>query len=211
MKLVSRLMQLGMIAVAVGGILRTDHSYVLAALVSLFVSAIPSILRRDLNVVLPAELNFGIVLALFLHVVGGYSGFYDTLAGWDHVTHAMSASLVAALGFVIVVALDKYVESILLPPVFLAFFIVMFTMFVGVVWELMEYATDQMTGSALQYSLDDSMVDLLFDTFGGFVVAIAGTYYLRHTSEEHFVESLRLREAKERIGRAVKRRRSGEA
>jgi uncharacterized membrane protein YsdA (DUF1294 family) len=200
-------MQLGMVAVAVGGIVTVNHTWVPAALVSLLVSAVPTILRRDLRVVLPAELNFWIVLALFLHVVGGYSGFYDTLPGWDHLTHAMSASLVAAIGFVVVVALDKYVESIFLPPLFLAFFIVMFTMSVGVVWELMEYAIDQLTGSMLQYSLNDSMIDLLFDLFGGFMVAIVGTYYLRHTTQEHFVESLQLDEAKGRIGRVVRKRR----
>jgi hypothetical protein len=121
-------MQLGMVAVAMGGIVTANYTWLPAALVSLLASTVPTFLRRDLRVVLPAEINFLIVLALFLHVVGGYSGFYDTLPGWDHLTHAMSASLVATLGFVVVVALDKYVDSIFLPPLFLAFFIVMFAM-----------------------------------------------------------------------------------
>jgi uncharacterized membrane protein YjdF len=200
-------MQLGMVAVAMGGIVTANYTWLPAALVSLLASTVPTFLRRDLRVVLPAEINFLIVLALFLHVVGGYSGFYDKLPGWDHLTHAMSASLVATLGFVVVVALDKYVDSIFLPPLFLAFFIVMFAMSVGVVWELMEYAIDQLTGSMLQYSLNDSMIDLLFDSFGGLMVAIAGTYYLRHTTQEHFVESLQLDEAKGRIDRAIRKRR----
>jgi len=193
------MMQAGIIAVAIAGVLTKNYTWVPAALISFFVSEVPSILGRDLKIVLPVELNFWIVLALFAHVVGGFTGFYDSVPGWDHLTHAMSASLVAALGFVTVVVLDKYSESIYLPRTFLAVFIVMFTMAIGVIWELTEFMNDELTGSQLQYSLSDSMLDLLFDAFGGFIVAAAGTRYLTHTSEEHFVESLQLDEAKERI------------
>ena len=155
LKLLSRGMQAGMLAMALGGVLTQNYTWIPAAVISLLISEIPSILRRDLRIVLPVELNFWIVLALFLHVIGGVSGFYDNVTGWDHITHALSASLVAALGFVMVAAVDKYVETIYLPRPFLAFFIVMFTMAFGVIWELVEFATDQLTGSYLQISLSD--------------------------------------------------------
>jgi hypothetical protein len=206
LKLASRAMQAGMLGVAIAGIATANYTWVPAALISLFVSLIPSILKKDLRLVLPLELNFWIVLALFLHVVGGFSGFYDSVPGWDHVTHALSASLVAALGFVVVVVVDKYVDSIQLPRVFLALFIVMFTVAIGVAWELMEFANDQLTGSQLQYSLDDTMIDLLFDSFGGFIVAALGTHYLTHTTTEHFVESMQLDKTKDRISEFMKKR-----
>ncbi len=199
LKLASRTMQAAMLGVALAGILTLNFTWVPAALFSLFVSAIPAIVRRDLGMVLPVELNFWIVLALFLHVVGGFSGFYDNIPGWDHITHIMSASLVAALGFVAVVTIDKYVESIYLPRPFLTFFIVMFTMAFGVLWEFMEFANDQLAGTHLQYSLDDTMVDMMFDSFGGFIVAIMGAYYLTHTPHEHFVGALDISEAKARL------------
>jgi len=200
------MMQAGIIAVAIAGVFTKNYTWVPAAMISFFVSEVPSILRRDLKIVLPVELNFWIVLALFAHVVGGFTGFYDSIPGWDHLTHAMSASLVAALGFVTVVVLDKYTESIYLPRTFLAVFIVMFTMAIGVIWELTEFINDELTGSRLQYSLSDSMLDLLFDAFGGFIVAAAGTRYLTHTSEEYFVESLQLDEAKEKITKMLVRK-----
>lgn len=199
LRLISRAMQAGMAAIALGGVVTGNLTWVPASLASLLVSEVPSLLRRDLRIVLPVELNLWIVLALFLHVVGGFTGFYDDLWGWDHLTHAMSSSLVAALGFVTVVVLDKYASSIYLPRAFLAFFIVMFTMAVGVSWELMEYVNDQIFGSRLQYSLDDTMVDLLFDSFAGFIVAAYGSHYLKRMTPEHFVESLHLEEAKRRI------------
>ncbi|MGQ9586836.1 MAG: hypothetical protein ACUVT7_00420 [Thermoplasmata archaeon] len=207
LRLLSRAMQAGMVAVVLAGLITGNFTWIPAALVSLFISEVPSMLGRDLRIVLPVELNFWIVLALFLHVVGGFSGFYDRVSGWDHVTHVLSASLVAALGFVLVVAIDKYVDSIDLPGPFLAFFIVMFTMAFGVIWELLEFGNDQLTGSKLQYSLSDSMVDMMFDAFGGIIVAAAGAHYLTHASPERFVESLRLDHARERVTKLVERRR----
>lgn len=205
LKLVSRIMQAGMVAVIIGGIVTGNFTWVPAALVSLVISEVPSALRRDLSIVLPVELNLWIVLALFLHVIGGVSGFYDSLPGWDHLTHAMSSSLVAALAFVVVVALDKYVDSIYLPDSFLALFILMFTMAMGVSWEIMEYLVDGLTGSEMQYSLSDTMVDLLFDAFAGLVVAAYGAYYLKNASREHFVGALQLDGAKDRIMAAIEK------
>ena len=206
LRLASRAMQAGIVGLALSAPFTGDYTYVPAAVAALVISVLPVLIRRDLKLVLPVELNFWIVLALFVHIVGSFSGFYDNLPGWDHLTHAMSASLVAALGFVVVVAIDKYAESILLPPAFLGLFIVMFTMAIGVIWELMEFVVDEATGSLLQYSLSDTMLDLTFDTVGGLLVAAAGSYYLTHTSIDHFVDSLNVEPAKEKVQKLIERR-----
>ena len=206
LKLISRGMQAGMVGIAVAGVVTGNLTWVPAALISLFFTEIPSLLRRDMHLVLPLEINLWIVLALFLHVASGFSGFYDHVPGWDHITHMMSASLIGALGFVVVVTIDKYVDSIYLPRPFLAFFVVMFAMAMGVMWEIMEYGNDALTGSHLQYNLADTMYDLLFDGFAGFVVAIVGAQYLTRVTPEHFVESLNVEGTKRRIGVLGKRR-----
>jgi hypothetical protein len=118
----------------------------------------------------------------------------------------MSASLVAALGFVVVTAVDKYADSIYLPPAFIALFIIMFTMAIGVIWELTEYLVDELTGNHLQYSLTDTMRDLLFDTIGGLLVASVGSFYLKYTSIDHFVDTLQVDKAKERVKEVLERR-----
>jgi hypothetical protein len=206
LQLMSRGMQAGMVGVAVAGIVTSNFTWVPAAIVALFVTFIPALVRRDLGILLPVELNFLIVLALFLHVVGGFSGFYNNVPWWDHLTHIMSASLVAALGFSAVVTIDKYVDTIYLPRPFLMFFIVTFSMAFGVLWELMEFANDQIAGTMLQYSLDDTMVDLIFDGFGGFFIASLGSYYLTHVGHDHFVTGLKVDEAKIRQSRLMRLR-----
>lgn len=200
LRLLSRLMQVGMLAVGLAGIVTGNFSWLPSAFISLLISEIPSILARDLKLVLPFQFNFLIVFALFLHVVGGFYGFYDTISWWDHLTHAMSASLVASLGLVFVVSIDRYYESICLPRTFIAFFIIMFTMAFGVIWELTEFGVDELTGSLMQYSLDDSMLDMLFDGFAGFFVAAATTQYLfKHTTPEKFAESFDVEAARDRL------------
>ncbi len=206
LKQLSRAMQAGIVAVAVAGIATGNLTWVPAAVFSLAVSLVPSFLRRDLHITLPVELNFWILLALFLHVVGGFSGFYNSVPGWDHLTHMMSSSLIGALGLVTVVVIDKYVGSIYLPRSFLAFFIVMFTMAMGVLWEIMEFANDSIAHTMLQYGLTDTMVDLLFDGFAGIIVALAGVQYLLRVSANHFVESLNVDEAKDKIADYIQKR-----
>ncbi|UCE80387.1 MAG: hypothetical protein JSV94_04275 [Methanobacteriota archaeon] len=206
LRFASRTMQLGMVALAITGVVAGELTYVPAALIAIFMSELPSILRRDLKVVLPIELNLWIVAALFIHVLGSFSGFYDNIPGWDHLTHAMSASLIAALGFILVASIDKYAESIYIPRMFLVLLIIMITMAVGVIWEITEYLIDSATGSHLQYSLDDTMRDLLFDTIGGTVVAFGGAYYLSHTTLDHFIEGFQMSVAKDRVSLIIERR-----
>ncbi len=201
-------MQAGMIAVAFAGIASHNYTWVPAAIISLFVSTIPAILKRDLKIVLPPELTFLIVLALFLHVVGGFSNFYNTVPGWDHLTHMMSASLVGALGFVVVVTVDKYVDTIYLPRGFIALIIVLITMAVGVIWEIMEFTNDSLLHTHLQYSLDDTMLDLAFDALAGFVVAFIGARYLRTTTPERFIQSMGIEQARGKLAGLVQRRRA---
>jgi hypothetical protein len=63
-------------------------------------------------------------------------------------------------------------------------FILLFVLAFGVFWEVVEFgltvAADRLgTGSLLvQYGLEDTMLDLLFDTLGGLVVAAWGTAHL---------------------------------
>lgn len=119
----------------------------------------------------------------------------------------MSATLIGGLGFVLVVIIDKYVESIYLPRPFLAFFIVMFVMAVGVLWEIMEFANDSLAHTHLQYGLSDTMFDLFFDGVAGFAVAAVGTQYLKRLSPDHFVESMHVEEARQIVKGFIDQRR----
>lgn len=197
--------QLSMVVLALVLIINEKYTWVPAILVSFLVTLLPSILKHSFRVVLPVWLVLWIVIALFLHSTGGAFGFYDDLPFWDHVTHAISASLIAALGFVVVLTIDDFFDSIYLPRPFVAFFVLMFGVAIGVFWEVMEFSQDQLTGTMLQYNLDDTMWDLFFDGTASLVVAVFSYSYLKNKSAETFVKELGLAHAKKRVTKRLRK------
>ncbi len=207
LQLATRVMQGAMLATGIGGIVTGYYAWVPASFISFFVTMIPAVLSRNLNLVLPAWLTFLVALTMALHAVGGSVDFYSDFPGWDHLTHMMSGSMIGVLGFVLVVIADKYIESIYLPRPFLAVFVVMLVMAVGVLWEIMEFANDSVLHTHLQYGLSDTMWDLFFDGVAGFVAAAIGLRYLRGSSADKFVESLHIDDARRRVDEMVQKRR----
>jgi hypothetical protein len=152
------------------------------------VTLLPAMLERDYDIPMDAGLVLWIMTAVFLHAVGTL-GPYKTGAvvmgiGWDDVTHMLSSSLVAAIGYSTARAIDRHVDDVHLPPRFMFAFILMFVVAFGVVWEVIEFGVAgaaTMLGSdavLTQYGLKDTLRDLIFDVVGGVVVAIWGTAYL---------------------------------
>jgi hypothetical protein len=189
-----RAMQAVMVLVVGVGVWRGDLKVVVNGGVALGISLLVPWLERDYGVPLDAGLTLWITAAVFLHAFGtigfppGTTSFYRTVWWWDHVTHALSSSVVAGVGYATVRALDEHSEDIHLPPKFVFVFILMFVLAYGVFWEILEFALAE--GAALlgtdtvltQYGLTDSLLDLLFNSIGAVVVALWGTAYLNDLS-----------------------------
>ncbi len=158
--------------------------------VGLLVTQLPALLERDYGIALDPALTLWITTAVFLHAVGviglpwADANFYKTIWWWDHLTHALSSSIVAAIGYTTVRALDRHSEDIYIPPRFMFVFILMFVMAFGVAWEVLEFTIGlvaEATGNAAvltQFGLEDTMLDLVFDSVGAVIVAIWGTAHL---------------------------------
>ncbi|UVE50223.1 hypothetical protein KU306_15170 [Haloferax larsenii] len=186
----SRAMQVTLIGLVFIGLDRGDIGIVVNASVGLGVTYLPAILERDYRIPMDAGLTLWISSAAFLHALGtvGLPGsetnFYAGIWWWDHLTHALSSSVVAAAGYATVRALDEHTDAIYLPPRFMFVFILLFVLAFGVFWEVIEFAVSGVaalagTGSVLtQYGLDDTLLDLVFDAIGGLIVALWGTAHL---------------------------------
>jgi hypothetical protein len=172
------------------GVLTGSTGVIVNTAVGLGVTQLPAILERDYGIVLDPGLTLWITTAVFLHAVGVIGlpwsavNFYASIWWWDHLTHALSSSLVAAAGYTTVRALDRYSEEIAIPPRFMFVFILLFVMAFGVAWEVLEFTITliaETTGNATiltQFGLSDTMLDLVFDTIGAVIVAIWGTAHL---------------------------------
>jgi hypothetical protein len=185
---VTRAMEVCLIGVFFIGLDRGNIGIAVNAGVAFLVTLLPAVLERDYDIPMDAGLTLWITTAVFLHAVGTlgpYRGGMTVMGiGWDNVTHMLSSSLVAAIGYATARAIDEHTDDVRLPPRFMFVFILLFVMAFGVVWEVIEFGiagAASMLGSdavLTQYGLRDTMRDLIFDVVGGVVVAIWGTAYL---------------------------------
>jgi hypothetical protein len=194
-----RVMQVVLIGLVFVGFDRGDLRIVVNAGVALGVTYVPALLERDYHISLDAGLTLWITLAVFLHAIGttgipGLSrGLYDTFWWWDNLTHALSASVVAAAGYATARAFDAHSEAVYLPPRFTFLFVVLFVMAFGVLWEVLEFgiggaaSTFGVQEVLIQHGIDDSMTDLLFDAVGAVIV---GTWGQIHTRLDEVVDSI---------------------
>ncbi|AUV82269.1 hypothetical protein C2R22_11960 [Salinigranum rubrum] len=186
----SRAMQVVLVGLVFIGLDRGNVGIIANSAIALGVTYLPATLERDYHIPMDAGLTLWITTAVFLHALGtvGLPGsqlsFYQTLWWWDHLTHALSASVVAAAGYATVRAIDLHTEQVYLPPKFTFVFILLFVVAFGVLWEVIEFAVGGLAslvgGDAVltQYGLGDTLLDLVFNTIGGVLVAVWGTAYL---------------------------------
>lgn len=172
------------------GFERRSLGIVVNASIGLAVTYLPALLERDYEVPMDARLTLWITAAVFFHALGtvGIPGFgrsfYRSVWWWDHLTHTLSSSIVAAVGYATARAISKHTDEIHLPDRFMFVFILLFVLAFGVFWEVLEFAIGGLSsllggGTILtQYGLEDTMLDLLFDALGGLLVAFWGTAYL---------------------------------
>lgn len=185
----TRLMQLLLVAAVIGGFVKGSTGIIVNSLVSLLISFLPELLERDHQISMDPALVIWMTSAVFFHAAGTY-GPYTTVWWWDHFTHMLSSSVVAAAGYAAVRALDIHYDDIRMPRKFMFVFLLVFVMAFGVIWELIEFGISglaEILGARTvltQHGLSDTMKDLVFDTLGGITVAVIGEAYLLGLSQQ---------------------------
>lgn len=186
----SWLMEVGLVGILVVGLVQGNTGIVVNAGVGLLVTQLPPLLERDYGIPMDAGLTLWITTAVFLHALGtvvlpgGAGTFYRNTWWWDHMTHALSASVVAAAGYAGARAVDVHSAEVRLTPAFMFAFILLLTVAFGVFWEVVEFVVGEVAvllgaeSVLTQYGLGDTMLDLVFNTLGAVVVATWGAAYL---------------------------------
>ncbi|BBF42599.1 membrane protein [Lachnospiraceae bacterium KM106-2] len=151
----------------------------------LFIGYVPKLFSKYFHISIPNY--FLVVLNLFIIgclLLGGMLNFYTLFPIWDSFLHFMSGIVLVILSMVI---LSQHKPKLSIG--FMVFVAVTFAITSGVVWEILEYVLDEVTGSNSQSykdldgairvghsALRDSMEDLILE-----LVAAIGTaiYYIR--------------------------------
>ena len=192
-----RLLQAMMVALLGAGLYVGDASIMTNATIGLLVTQLPAILERRYDITMNVGLVLWITLAMSLHALGtvplpglDFESLYGTTWWWDHMTHALSSSLVVGSAYAITRALQEHTEHLHMGPRFTLVYLLIFVMAFGVFWELIEFYVAigaQVLGIPrvlTQYGLDDTVLDLIYNSIGGLLVAIFGTTYLTGVSDQ---------------------------
>ncbi|WP_411966055.1 hypothetical protein [Haloferax sp. YSMS24] len=192
-----RILQVLMLVIFALGLYYGNSGVFVNAGVGLLVTLLPGVLKRRYDF----TMNVGIVLwistAMFLHAFGtlplpglDFLSAYKAVWWWDHMTHALSSSLVAGAAYAVTRALMEHTEYINMPARFMFAYLLVFVMAFGVMWELLEFyigVVSQLLGAEevlTQYGLDDTILDLMYNSLGGLLVAIFGTAHLSGISDQ---------------------------
>jgi hypothetical protein len=152
-----------------------------AALILVLMLA-PAFLRKKYDLFIPFELEFAISSFVYVTLfLGSLRDYYERISWWDTLLHFQSGVLLGMVGFVLIYILNQsHTGKLALSPFFISFFAASFSMAVGVVWEIYEYAIDTFLGFNMQRNgLPDTMHDLIFNTVGALAVAVAGLLWSR--------------------------------
>lgn len=182
--------RLGIFALLLLGVRRRDVSVVVNGAVSLAAAAVPPALERRYDVSLRPWQRLWVSTSMLLHVIG-MLGAYERFRWWDHVTHALSGSIVAGVSYVIARTTAERGGRVSVPPEYTVEFVFSCTLGLGLLWELLEYlihVTRARFGIApvlVHYGRLDTALDLVFDAVGAAFVVSFGPLLL-----ENVVESL---------------------
>jgi hypothetical protein len=173
-------LQVGIFALLVVAVRRRDAAASINALVSFLLSVLPTVLDVVFQAILARSVLFGQVLSLWLAVAGflhtlGMLGLYDSIRWWDHLTHTVSAALVAAVIYALVLVTGADIPWI---GSSVATVTVVSTFAVGVFWELIELIAREVGERydiepvLVHYGWRDTYVDLGFDVVGALLVVV---------------------------------------
>lgn len=172
-------------------LLDKDWSGALGAIFILGLMLLPSLLKNKYDLYLPTQLEFAIVVFVFLSLfLGSLQDWYEKFFFWDVILHLKSGFLLAVIGFLVIYTLNKGVsEQIHMSPGFIALFSVCFSLALSVVWEIYEYTVDSLFGFNMQRTgLPDTMKDLIFNTIGSITVAVSAFFAMRRTKNIPFID-----------------------
>ena len=184
----TRAMQILLAGIVVYGVVYGQPKAITNGGLGLFVTFVPALVERNYDIPLDPWLGVWITSAVFLHTLGS-AWFYAQIPWWDHLTHALSASLIAGAGYTTLRAIDLHSDEIHIPSRFAFVFILVVVLAFGVVWELFEFGLDIVadeTGIQMplaQYGIDDTVLDLMYNSVGALIVAVFGQAHLSGVAE----------------------------
>lgn len=151
-------------------------------------TCLPILFPRRLPVPIPSEIQLLAIAFLFATIfLGEVRDYYERIWWWDLMLHGSAGLLLGLLGFCIIYIFNENdIVDFHLTPGFVALFAFFFSVGLGTLWEIFEFAMDRCFGLTMQKpmlgdpsGLTDTMWDLILDTAGAAIISGAGWLYMR--------------------------------
>lgn len=182
----------GIAAVLVEGIRRESGAIVVNAVAALGITALPSaVLSLGAGTtVLVWDITLWVAAASFLHSLG-MLGLYESVSWWDHMTHTLSAGVLAAVIYPASLVATQLWSGTPKWPLVGAGVTVGLTLAAGIVWELLELVARELGERydikpvLIHYGWRDTALDLVFDVVGAVLVIALDVQLLSSIIERH--------------------------
>lgn len=183
--ILSFVIQIALVVSLVFFAIRSNWENVFLTILVIGLTLIPTFLRREYKIVIPPEFQLIVVAFVFLSLfLGSARDFYYRFWWWDLVLHTSSGFLLGIVGFLVIFLLNQTNRIPRgLHPAFVCFFGVTFAVFMGVLWETVEFTVDRIWPKVNMQSVEtgvvDTMQDLIVDMAGAIVVAVMAWVYTK--------------------------------
>jgi hypothetical protein len=192
-KILIYLMRISIIIVMIGEIIEQRWSLLFVSSLVLFSTYLPKLFEKQYNINLPLELEMLVIAFLYAaFFLGEMNDFYHRYWWWDIMLHTVSGIVLAYIGFIILYVLNGN-NKIKANPFWLASFAFCFAMAMAGIWEIFEFAMDELWGWDMQRratGVIDTMWDLIVATIGGLIISIIGYFYLKKQNKSLFGKML---------------------
>jgi len=174
-------------------IYRLNWITLLISIATLGLTYFPHWFEHKYKIKIPLDFEFAIIFfvyaALFL---GEVQNFYNLFWWWNILMHAASAVALGFVGFVIMYVING-ANIIKTKPIWITFFAFCFAVSIGAIWEIFEFAMDQVFGINMQKTgLIDTMWDLIVDCLGALLAVLAGYFFLKGDQKSYLSKLMNL-------------------
>jgi hypothetical protein len=179
----------GSLLLFIGG----NYQAAIESVVIMCVTFMPLMVARYFHLRVP--LAFDTIAVVFIYMslfLGEVQDFYAKFWWWDLALHASSGFLLGITGFLLVYLLNQDKKANMhLSPGFIALFAFTFSQGLGSLWEIFEFAMDQVFGVNMQKSgLVDTMWDLIINASAAATISMLGYGYLKSPAVDSFLERM---------------------
>ena len=137
----SRILEAILFIMGIWSLYREDWLWVFGCFFGFSLAMIPILIKRNFKFSVHWLIELLLVFAISLHIWGGTLNLYS-IPYYDTIAHFIASLIIAFFALIVVYILDVFSPRVHMDMLMLAFFIIIFTIAMGALWEIAEFVYD---------------------------------------------------------------------